>query len=130
MNQTKAKRTKANDVTEFLATAYSIFNDFSAKMERLTQNAIEISRQFEHGLITPLHRKLIKTAFKHLKHELEALEDPIGFWIDRSSAVLEEGRITQLQREELRLRLTEFENKYHTAVAVFGELKYVEQIPL
>ena len=57
-----------------------------------------------------------------LVDEFANLSFPLEEWIRKFSAAHEEGRLTDLQRMELRLRLTELESKYLTARAVFAPL--------
>ncbi len=127
----KSKRDSSSQdspsVSEVLEAAYRILPEYSEKLDRIVQHAIAISQQYaaQPGL---LHRQLISLSVARWIYEMNALADPIGYWIDKLSAVLEEGRITEVQRAELRLRLTEFEVKYQTAVAVFDKLQYLADI--
>jgi hypothetical protein len=65
----------------------------------------------------PVH----KVAIQRLLAELDDLTGPLREWIAKMSALLEEGRLTEPRRLELRLRLTELESKYQTATAVVGQ---------
>ena len=69
------------------------------------------------------HRTATHTAFAaRLAKEFVALSGPMKAWITKLSAILEESRLTEVQRMELLLRLTELEVKYETAGLILKQL--------
>jgi len=101
------------ELVELLEAADRVLPEFTPKLADLTQAAL--------GAYPPRseqHRAFIS----RLGKEFLALAGPLREWIDKLSAVLEEGRLTEIQRLELLLRLTELEGKYQTADILLKQL--------
>jgi hypothetical protein len=124
----KKERPRTDELAELLAAASRVLPEYSDKLDSLVQNTVTL---WQHSFrqtsyppqLTDEENTLVKVTLKQRASEMSALEDPLGYWIDKLSAVLEEGPITEVERGELRLRLTELEVKYQTALEVFKTVK-------
>lgn len=106
----------ARGLAEMLETAGRILPEYAAKLEAMTQSAL--TAQSDDGRTTAFSRAY---AFR-IGKEFVALTGPLKEWITKLSAVLDEGRLTEVQRMELLLRLTELEVKYETAGQIMDRL--------
>jgi hypothetical protein len=121
--------------SELLEASLRVLPEYAAKLDRLVQAVLEVQDRwpgpkdqiwvgdvFFHEDPNPLLRAVLEG----LSREMAGLDDALKQWIQRLSALHEEGRLNDVQRLELRLRLTELELKYHTARDVFAKLKKPE----
>ncbi len=120
---------KASDLWAF---ALQILPEYSEKLDRLVQTVLLIWDRRDKKLLkntadipASIGRDLdplLRIALEQLFEEFVRLSFPLEEWIQKFSAAHEEGRLTDLQRLELRLRLTELESKYKTARTIFAQL--------
>jgi hypothetical protein len=135
------RATKADTLEELLEAAARILPEYTEKLDRLVQFALALWDRWRKGErgstddssvqdefarpVAPIDRgfdPILKTTLQRLGGEFRGLAGPLREWIHRLSAVHEEGRVTEVQQIELRLRLTDLEGKFQTAQTVFGQL--------
>jgi hypothetical protein len=111
---------------ELLAAADRVLPEYADKLDRLVQTVLTLSDRRDHPVDDPRlaadRERLLSAAIRRLGKEFWALANPLREWINRLSATLEERDISEVQRMELRLRLTELEMKYQTASETFSQL--------
>jgi hypothetical protein len=94
---------------QFIELAVPLLKEYTAKLKELTEEALVLfskSKESPGRLLTPsgaVHRDEIVRRWKYLKPPAEELAR-------QASAIIEEGRVTSLERVELWLRLSEFEH--------------------
>lgn len=125
-------RREKRDLAELLEAATRLLPEYADKLGRLVQSALAIWDQRERhpdsaseSVATVVGRDLdvfLNMALLRLGREFLGLSEPLRQWINKLSAVLEEGRLTDVQQMELRLRLTELEGKFGTAGQLLKQL--------
>lgn len=130
--QLKVRRWSEAELPQLLESALLVLPEYSDKLDRIVQSAVNIwdKRQKQPNKhttdITAAAARdldpLLHTALRGLSREMGGLVEPLKQWIHKLSAVLEEAKLTDLQRMELQLRLTELELKFQTAIEVTGLL--------
>ncbi|MBY0459012.1 MAG: hypothetical protein K2V38_16875 [Gemmataceae bacterium] len=102
-----------NELSETLDVGMRILSDYPDKLDRLVKDALALGdREDERS-------RMIRD---RVGAEFRATAEPLKWWIHTLSAIHEEGRITEVQRMELRLRLSELESKFETANRVLKQL--------
>ena len=102
-------------VVKLLAAGIRVLNDYSSKLDRLVSSALTVS---DHNRNDRLRDILLNS----LGSEFRAISEPLRWWIRKLSAVHEEGRVTEIQRMDLQLRLSELEVKFQTATLLLNHL--------
>jgi len=116
------------DTAEFLEAANRILPEYSEKLDRIAKAALVIWHERDKRigetpeLVVPKLEPIHKLALTRIAYELQGLYHTIKPWIDKSSAAVEEGRLSDTQRMELSLHLSELEIKYQTAALILGQL--------
>lgn len=120
------------ELTELLQAATRILPEYADKLDRMVQSALTIwdhrekqPSRYNQDVVAAIQRDLdpfLKAALNRLGDEFLGLSEPLRQWINKMSAVHEEGRLTEVQRMELRLRLTELEVKFQTAGRLLKQL--------
>ncbi|QJW94897.1 hypothetical protein [Frigoriglobus tundricola] len=87
--------------------------DYAKQLARNKEVAAAVGRDLD---------PFLQTALARLGDEFLAISEPLRWWITKLSAVHEEGRLTEVQRMELRLRLSELESKFQTAGQLLNQL--------
>jgi hypothetical protein len=102
---------------EMFLIASGLLREYADKLDRLVTNTLTArDRQRPHEPVMP-------TALVRFTEEFDQLERPLRKLINLGSAIHEEGRVNDLQKLELDLRLTEIEGKYETARVLFAQLR-------
>jgi hypothetical protein len=115
------RSSRANrELAELLEVANRLLPEYADKLDQLVKSALTIwdRRDPVSNQLPPL----FKSALERVGREFTGLSEPLREWINKMSAVYEEGRITDLQRMELGLRLTELEVKFGTAGQLLKQL--------
>lgn len=113
------------ELAELLEAGMRVLIDYTDKLDRLVNSALTIwdrrenvGNQHTKDIAVAVQRDLdpfLRAALDRCGAEFVGLEEPLRQWITKLSATLEEGRLTEVQRMELRLRLTDLEVKFQTA---------------
>lgn len=127
----ESKRTATNESTYLLEASMRVLPEYADKLDRIVQTVLKIwdSREkqgirYTKDISAAAARDLdplLRATLAGVSREMNGLFGPLKEWIHKLSAVLEEGRLTDIQRMELRLRLTELELKLQTAIDVFNQ---------
>jgi hypothetical protein len=118
---TGGRVSRANrELTELLETAVRLLPEYAGKLDRIVERALSIwdRRDPVSNNLFPL----LKTALDRLGGEFRGLSEPLKQWIHKFSAAYEEGRLTEIQRMELGLRLIDLETKFQTAQTILRQL--------
>lgn len=102
-------------LAEALGTGMRVLTDYAPKLDRIIDAALNTNRQRNDG-------EIYRVALDRLGSEFLAILEPLRWWIVALSALHEEGRLTEPQRMELRLRLSELESKFQTANLLLEKL--------
>lgn len=112
------------ELAELLATAGRVLPEYTDRLERMVQSIITVWGQREKrpdsltqntAVVVGRDLDVLQNVILlRIGREFLALSDPLRQWINKLSAVLEEGRLTSTQQMELRLRLTDLEVKFQT----------------
>ncbi len=123
-------RASVRDRNQFdLATR--LLPEYAEKLDRLVQSVLTVwdRREKKGNKYTQDVRvaavrdldPLLRTALDQFADEFNRLDGPVRELIHLGSAIHEEGRATDLERLELRLRLSEAEAKYLSAKAILAQ---------
>jgi hypothetical protein len=122
---------RGDDLRSLFESAWRVLPEYSEKLDRIVQRAINIwdererqENRYTRDIAVAAPRDLDPlqlTVLSGLARELESLSSPLQEWMHALSAILEEVEVGRAWRMELRLRLTDLESKYQTALSVMGQ---------